>query len=46
MGVCSWVVFCLNNVQVDLSGLSMSLLSFVHVCNCCRYDCLYVLTAF
>ena len=28
-----------NSVQVVLSKLSMGLLSFVHVCICCRYCC-------
>ena len=35
-----------NSVYVVLSTLSMKLLSFVHVCNCCRYCCMYVFTAF
>ena len=30
-----------NNVQVVLSRLNIRLLSFVHVCNCCRYCCMY-----
>ena len=29
-----------NSVQVVLSVLSMRLLSFVHVYNCCRYGCM------
>ena len=29
----------MNYVQVVLSWLSMSLLSFDYVCNCCRYGC-------
>ena len=30
-----------KSVQVILSGLSMMLLYFVHVCICCRYGCMY-----
>ena len=40
------VVSGVNSVQFVLSGLSMRLLSFVHVCNCCIYDCVYDLTVF
>ena len=28
----------MNSVHVVLSGFSMILLSFVHVCICCMYD--------
>ena len=35
-----------NGVPVVLSGLSMRLLSFVHVCNYCRYGCMHALDAF
>ena len=34
------------SMQVVLSGLSMRLLSVVHVSNCCRYGCMYALTVF
>ena len=30
-----------NNVHVVLPGLSMRLLSFLHVCNCYRYGCVF-----
>ena len=33
-------------MQAVLSGLSMRLLYFVHVCIRCRYGCMYVLAAF
>ena len=38
----------MTNVQVVLSGLSMRLISFVHVCPCicCGYGCMYSLVAF
>ena len=35
-----------NSVHVVLSGLGMRLLSFVHVCICCRFSCMYALAAF
>ena len=35
-----WAGSGVNSVHVGLSGVSMRLLSFVHVCNCCRYDCM------
>ena len=33
----------MNSVYVDLSWLRMRLLSFVQVCNCCRYGFTYAL---
>ena len=36
----------MNCVQIVFSGLSMGLLSFVHVCNFYRYACMYALAAF
>ena len=45
---CSMVLYSAgsdaNSVHVVLSGLIM--LSFVQVCNCCRYGCMYALAAF
>ena len=35
-----------NSVQIVLSGLSMKLLTFGHVCDYCRYGCMYALAAF
>ena len=38
LSICSVLYFAgsgVNNVQVVLSVLTMRLLSFVHVCNCC-----------
>ena len=35
-----------NSVHVVLSGLSMRLLYFVHVCIFCKYGCMYALAAF
>ena len=37
--------FGVNSVHVVLSGLSMSLLYFVHVWNCCRFGCMFALAA-
>ena len=43
---CSLVLYSVgsgaNSVQVVLSGLNTSLLSFAHVCICCRYGFMYV----
>ena len=35
-----------NSVHVVLSTFNMKLLSFVVVCICCRYGCVYHLAAF
>ena len=35
-----------NSLHTVLSGLKMRLVSFVHVCKCCRYGCMYALAAF
>ena len=50
--ICSYsLVLCsagsgVNSVQVVLTGLSIRLLPFVHVCIGCRYGCRHTLTAF
>ena len=35
----------MNRVQVDLSGFSMRLFSFVQTKTVCRYGCIYLLAA-